>query len=195
MGDLTNIITIRSNDLKPSKGRILISEPLLNDKFFHRSVVLLVEHNNEGTFGFIINKPARVTVDYFLPELPADAPVYLGGPVSTENLYYIHTSGDLVEESIEVMDGLYWGGNMEQIQELLLIGKMTPADIKFFIGYSGWMARQLDGEIEKNSWLVSTIKASQVMKTAPQSLWESSLKRVGKEYAYWTKFPEDPQLN
>ena len=107
MGDINDILKIRTNNLKPSKGRILISEPFLIDYYFKRSVVLLAEHNDEGSFGLIINKPVDMHLGDVLRDFPEfDAPIYLGGPVKTENLYFIHTKGAMIEDSMKILDGL-----------------------------------------------------------------------------------------
>jgi putative transcriptional regulator len=78
---------------------------------------------------------------------------------------------------------------------MIVIGRITTSQIKFFMGYSGWVANQLDGELRKNSWLVSNTNAKQMMQDKIDVLWESSLKNLGEDFAYWTNFPEDPALN
>ena len=196
MNDINDILKIKTNDIKPSKGKILISEPFLIDYYFKRSVVLLAEHNEDGTFGLIINKPVDIALSDVLHDFPEfDSPVYLGGPVKTDNLYFIHTLADRIENSLQIIDGLYWGGDIELVKELIKLGEITPRDIKFFVGYSGWVSKQLEGELARNSWLVNTIKAKQVMESNPQKLWKDSLKKLGGEYAYWTNFPSDPVMN
>lgn len=196
MGDIHDILKIRTNNLKPSKGRILISEPFLIDYYFKRSVVLLAEHNEEGSFGLIINKPVDMHLSDILQDFPEfDAPIYLGGPVKTENLYFIHTQGELIEGSLKILEGLYWGGDIEQIKELITIGKLSHEEIKFFVGYSGWVPKQLEGELTKNSWLVSNIKAKKVMAFNPEQMWDDVIKNLGRDYAYWTNFPSDPAMN
>jgi putative transcriptional regulator len=196
MTDLNNILKIRTNNLKPSKGKILISEPFLIDYYFKRSVVLLAEHNDEGTFGLIVNKPVEMYLHDMIKNFPEfNAPVYLGGPVKTDNLYFIHTQGKLIENSMEILNGLYWGGEIEHVKELILIGKLQPDQIKFFVGYSGWITNQLEEELERNSWLVANIKASQVMQANTEKLWKTAIKKLGGDYAYWTNFPVDPNLN
>ncbi len=196
MADFNDILKIRTNNLKPSKGRILISEPFLVDYYFKRSVVLLAEHNDDGSFGLIINKPVDLHLSDVLADFPVfDAPLYLGGPVKTENIYFIHTKGDLIEDSMEILDGLFWGGDINHVRELITIGKLSSGDIKFFVGYSGWIPKQLDEELSRNSWLVSNIKAKQVMLSDSENMWNSVIKKMGGDYEYWTNFPKDPALN
>lgn len=196
MTDINDILKIRTNNLKPSKGKILISEPFLIDYYFKRSVVLLAEHNEDGSFGLIINKPVSMFLHEMIKDFPEfEAPVYLGGPVKTDNLYFIHTQGNLIDNSMEITDGLFWGGDIEHVKELILIGQLQPSDIKFFIGYSGWVSNQLESELSRNSWLVSDIKAKQVMQVNTSRLWKSSVKKMGGDYSYWINFPSDPGLN
>lgn len=196
MTDINDILKIRTNNLKPTKGRILISEPFLVDHYFKRSVVLLAEHNEEGSFGLIINKPVGLILSDVLKDFPIfDAPVFLGGPVKPDSLYFIHTLGDNIENSLEITEGLYWGGEIEQVKELMTIGKIKSNEIKFFVGYSGWVSKQLEGELARNSWLVSNTNAQQVMKANPESLWNDTVNNMGGDYAYWTNFPTDPTHN
>lgn len=196
MADINDILKIRTNNLNPARGRILISEPFLIDYYFRRSVVLLAEHNEEGSFGLILNKPIDINLDEMVQGFPKlNFPIYLGGPVNTDNIFFIHTRGDLIDESMKVMDRLFWGGDIEQIKELLLIGELSPSEIKFFVGYSGWVSKQLENELTRNSWLVSVINSKQIMNNNPDKMWASVVKSMGQEYAYWSKFPTDPALN
>lgn len=196
MTDLNKIIKIKTNDIKPAGGKILISEPLLSDNYFKRAVVLLAEHNEEGSFGIIMNKPIEnkfnEIVDDF-PEFPGQ--LYLGGPVSNSSLFFIHTLGDLIENSLEIMDGLYWGGDIEMIRELLLLKQISETQIRFCVGYSGWSSHQLEDELKRNSWLVSRLPAETLMNTHPENLWELALNNLGNEYSYWSNFPVDPEMN
>ncbi|MBN2175098.1 MAG: YqgE/AlgH family protein [Bacteroidales bacterium] len=196
MTDINDILKIRTNNIKPSKGKILISEPFLIDYYFKRSVVLLAEHNDDGTFGLILNKPVDLLLSDVIKDFPKfESPVYLGGPVKTDSLYFIHTLGNIIDNSLQIIEGLYWGGDIEHVRELITIGKIGPGEIKFFVGYSGWISKQLDGELSRNSWLVSNIMAPQVMQYNAEELWINSLKKLGGDYAYWTNFPADPALN
>lgn len=196
MTDINDILKIKTNNLKPSKGKILISEPFLLDFYFKRSVVLLAEHNEEGSFGLILNKPVDITLSEMVEGFPDfHAPVYLGGPVKNDNLYFIHTLGNKIENSLKILDGLFWGGDIEHIKELILLGKIDATQIKFFVGYSGWVSKQLEAELSKNSWLVSNINQQQVMNNNTDSLWKSTIEKLGGDYTYWTNFPSDPVLN
>ena len=196
MKEIDKFIQIKSNNLKPSKGRILLSEPFMGDFYFGRSVVLLAEHNDEGSFGVIMNKPVTASFNEVLKDFPTfDATVYLGGPVESDSLFYIHTLGDALEGASEIMSGLYWGGDIESLKEMILLKTIKPDDIRFFIGYSGWAAKQLEGELEKNSWVITRSSKSRLLKLDPMNMWESLLDKMGENYRYWTKFPIDPNVN
>lgn len=196
MNEIDKFLQIRTNNVKPAKGRILLSEPLMGDYFFGRSVVLLAEHNEEGSFGTILNKPISANFNEVVKDFPDfDAPVYLGGPVDTENLFYIHTKGELLPDSLEIIKGVFWGGDIEMLKEMMLLKTIHPEDIRFFIGYSGWAARQLDLELEKNSWIIARTTSKQVFDIEPATMWEHIVNQMGEEYKYWKKFPVDPNAN
>lgn len=196
MKNFDDLIKIKSNNIKPGPGKILISEPFLYDYYFKRSVVLLAEHNKNGSFGVIINKPLNLRFDEVVKDFPDfDAPVFLGGPVSTNSLFFIHTLGDAIDNSMPILEGLYWGGDLEQVKTMIQLGQLNEHNIRFFIGYSGWSPRQLDGELKRDSWAVTTIDADMIMNANPEELWKLALRTLGKEYIRWTYFPPDPAMN
>jgi len=196
MSDFDDIIKIKTNNIKPAKGRILISEPFLLDYFFKRSVVLLAEHNEEGSFGVIINKPVQAKFNEIVKDFPdLDTQLYLGGPVQSDSLFFIHTMGEVIPESMEIIEGLYWGGDIEAVREMITLNKLDENNIRFYIGYSGWAPQQLNDELKRNSWVVSNIDTEQLLNTMPNALWKRSLMRLGGDYAYWPNFPDDPASN
>ena len=196
MENFDDLIKIKTNNTRPARGRILISEPFLYDYYFHRSVILLAEHNKEGSFGVIINKPLALGFGEVVKDFPDfNATVYLGVPVSADSLFFIHTLGVEIDGSMEIMEGLYWGGDLEQIKSYITIGRFNNDNIRFFIGYSGWSPNQLDSELQRNSWAVSALDADQIMKADPAGIWKSSLIDLGAEYSKWTNYPSDPGLN
>lgn len=182
--------------MQPASGRILISEPFLLDFYFRRAVVLLADHSEEGSFGIIINKQVDVRFNDVIKGFPKfNVPLYLGGPVQTSNLYFIHTMGDEIEGSMKIIDGLYWGGNIEQIKEKMTLDQLTPYNVRFFIGYSGWISKQLEREMEEKSWVVSSATTRQLIYSNSETLWRDLVKTLGSEYAIWANYPPDPLLN
>lgn len=187
---------MKPTNIKPAIGKILISEPGLRDFYFARSVVLLAEHNEEGSFGIILNKPIDIHFNKIVSDFPKfNGKVYLGGPVSTQNLFYIHTKGDLIENSLPLGKGYFWGGNIEDIKILLDSKLLDKNSIRFFVGYSGWTANQLDEELKIDSWLVAEANYKKLISYKPEEMWKKSLTDLGKDYALWANFPIDPGLN
>ncbi len=181
--------------LAPKKGRILISEPFLPGNFFSRSTVLLVEYSATGAVGFILNKPFGSKINELFDISPGIIPeIYIGGPVGNDSLFYIHTLGDKVEGSLQIKDELYWGGNFEALKSVILSGNASGEQVKFFVGYSGWSAGQLENEITENSWLVADVDTKMVMQSN-RNFWFESVKKAGKKYETWLNFPEDPNTN
>ncbi len=183
-------------DQKPTGGRILVSQPSLTDRFFSRSVVMLAEHGPDGTFGFIVNKPANIRLSKVSSEFAEfDADLYLGGPVHVNNLFYVHSKGEFIQDSLKIIEGVYWGGDLSEIRKLLSSGKMTDKDIRFYAGYSGWEPKQLDREMNEKSWIVLDGLNRYVFESRPTNLWKKIVLSLGKEYAPWINYPSDPNMN
>ena len=185
------------NKLSPKKGRLLLSEPFMGDPYFKRSVVLLTEHNNDGALGFILNKPLELTINEFIADFPEfNAQVYIGGPVQSESLFYLHSQGKFIEGSIEIVNNLWWSGNFDQLKQLIKDQQIFPHEIKFFIGYSGWDFDQLNREIEEEeSWLITNLKSENIKDLNDSELWQNTLQKMGKKQSLLSNFPEDPSLN
>ena len=180
----------------PSQGKLLVSEPFLKDYYFKRSVILLAEHGDDGSFGLIINKPIDIRINDVFSEFPKfDSKVYLGGPVKPDNLFMLHTVGDKIDGSVEIMKGLYWGGNIDTLKGLIINEEVEPDQFRFFVGYAGWQPKQLDKELQEHSWLVIKPELNQILGASPESLWKSVLMDLGKDYAQWINYPLDPMLN
>lgn len=198
MASYKNIFKITHNDILPIQGSILISEPFLQDAYFQRSVVLLVEHTEHGSMGFVLNKKTDLIVNTFfeeLSELP-DIPVYLGGPVSSNRLFFIHSLGDnIIPNAIKINDHLYFDGDFSALKRYILNGHTIDGKVKFFLGYSGWQEGQLTHEIKRNSWVVSNITTDNILSADGEGYWKDSVELLGKDYRTWTKFPKDPYLN
>ncbi|MFA9391677.1 MAG: YqgE/AlgH family protein [Prolixibacteraceae bacterium] len=190
-----DIFRIKTNNVLPQKGRILIAEPFLSGSYFNRSIVYLTEHNQNGAVGFILNKPVDFPVLEFKKEFPnfADS-IYLGGPVNIESMYYIHTLGEHIPGSILIKDNLYWGGDYDHLKDLINSGFVSKGQVRFFLGYSGWDKEQLKEELKEDSWLVADIPAKMVMEDNKQ-LWKDMVKKQGGIYSLWENFPKNPSMN
>jgi putative transcriptional regulator len=189
-------LKIPFTNIKPSPGKLLIAEPFLDDPYFKRSVVLLTEHNENGSIGFILNKPIEIKLKDAVGELPPiDSNIHLGGPVARETLHFLHTEGEQIDGSLEIMKGLFWGGNFETLKKLIEQDKIKPESIKFFVGYSGWEPEQLEKELKLNSWIVLEGDLSVIMKRNTANLWKDILKEKGNEFGIIADFPQDPTMN
>lgn len=181
----------------PKKGKILLSEPFLKDEFFTRSVILLCEHNQSGSFGFVLNNYVEVN----LKEIDAcltnnNTKISLGGPVKPQNLFFIHTLGEKIDGCYPISDGLYIGGNHQQIFEAIKCNSKNKSQIRFFLGYSGWDDGQLQMELNENSWVVvDDIDVGQIMSTDNNEMWKEIMESQGEKYKMMSQFPLDPRLN
>jgi putative transcriptional regulator len=184
------------NKIAPGKGKILVSEPYLPDPNFERTIILICEHNDEGSFGFIMNKPSLAKLSDVMQDLKdIDSPVFIGGPVQQDTLHYIHRLSNL-EESIEVMDGIFWGGNFDQLVSLIETKQVASSDIKFFLGYSGWSAGQIEEELKEDSWIVSDqVNEELLFDIKAEAMWQYALKRMGGRFSVYSNYPQDPRLN
>ncbi len=186
-----------NNQAVPKAGNVLLSEPFLDDPYFGRKVVLLCEHNEEGSFGFVLNNFVDIDVDEVMDDLPKlNTRISVGGPVKNGNLYYLHTRGD-IDESIAVVDGVYMGGDFDRIKDLLLSGELTSKDIRFFVGYSGWSPAQLQDEIRSRSWFVADADRNDIMRTDEENetFWKRLISGMGEGFTHIANAPNDPSLN
>ena len=183
--------------LKPEKGVLLVAEPsIIGDLSFNRSVVLLAEYNENGSVGFILNKPLTYTLNDFIPEIKSKIPVYNGGPVEQDNLYFIHKIPDLIPNSVEISNGIYWGGDFKEIVSLLQENKLKDSEIRFFLGYSGWSNEQLEQELEVNSWvIIANEYENDILSKTDSNFWKEKMIEFGGDYLIWSNAPENPTYN
>jgi putative transcriptional regulator len=182
--------------ITPSRGTLLIANPFLKDPNFIRTVIFLCEHNEDGSFGFVLNKTFPSTLEELVPEIRSGSfPVFQGGPVQRDALHFLHQYPQLISGGEEVLPDVYWGGNFESLLVNLKNNDITNNRIRFFIGYSGWSEGQLENELKEESWL--TVKATRklIFETKPEDVWKNSLRHLGGNYEMMINFPIDPQLN
>jgi putative transcriptional regulator len=137
-------------------GTFLISSATMDDPYFKGSTVFITEYNDKGAMGFVINKlfPRKLNelVEF---RHSKDFPLYAGGPVDTEGLFFLHCRPDVIEGSVFVADNIYLGGNFEQAVRGINNKSLAEKDIKLFIGYCGWDFGELDKEAAEGSWVIS----------------------------------------
>lgn len=184
------------NKISPKKGRLLLSEPYLADPNFERTAILLTDHNEEGSVGFILNKPSESRVSEVMEDLKGlDAQIFIGGPVQQDTLHFVHRYAGL-EDAIEIEEGIYWGGNFEQLLTMKNAGQLLITDIKFFLGYSGWSPNQLQEELKLNSWIVSDrVSDDLIFETLPDQMWKKAMQGLGGRFTVYSNYPADPRMN
>jgi putative transcriptional regulator len=182
--------------IEPGAGILLIADPFLKDPNFLRTVVLLCEHRTEGSFGLVLNKQIDQTLDVLISDMEGfDFSVYYGGPVEMNTLHFIHQYPALIPDSINIGNGIYWGGNFESLTALLKNNSIEKDKVKFFVGYSGWGDGQLSDELKEKSWLTVSATKSLVFDTPHDEIWKGSLQLLGGKYEQLINYPTDPQLN
>ncbi len=184
------------NHKLPKKGDVLVAEPFMTDTNFEHAVILLCENNDEGAYGFVLNKPSDCFLCDSLPEFEnINARLYIGGPVEQNTLHFIHKVGDQLKGSIPLGDELYWGGDFEELRIMLTTGLANPDDFIFFLGYSGWDKIQLKEELEHNAWAVTKLSSGEIFSGNPSLLWKNTLVNLGGKYKIIANFPANPRLN
>ncbi len=180
----------------PERGDLLISEPFLPDPNFERTVILLCEHDENGSFGFVLNKPSTVEFQEVIEgSYGFDEKLFIGGPVQQDTLHFIHRS-DVMESGKEIIDGVYWGGDFEKLLSLINTREIDTNDFRFFLGYSGWSEGQLDMELKAKSWIVYKQPThDKIFDLEPTVLWQEALKDLGGKFKMFANYPTDPRMN
>lgn len=186
-----------SNTLPPRKGRILLSDPFLGDEYFERSVVYLCEHSEEGSFGFVLNNYIDIQLTQLNEKFPEMmVKLSIGGPVEKETMYFMHTLGDQLKDSLLIDQNIYMGGDFEQLYNEVSVELLSQNKVRFFIGYSGWSAGQLQNEIKEHAWIVANVdNVAELMDITIPDLWKHFMNKLGKKYQIMSDFPIDPSEN
>lgn len=180
----------------PASGALLISDPFLRDPHFMRTVVFLCEHSENGSFGFVLNRPFEQTLDEFVPELEGYmVPVFYGGPVQPDTLHFLHCLPHLIPGGQQVVPGVYWGGDFNMVVDHIRNHQLDRDKIRFFLGYSGWSEGQLANEISEKSWLTSQGSPRLVFHPDAGSVWPDAIREMDGKYHPIINYPIDPQLN
>jgi len=196
LSEIDKILKIKQTGLKLAPGNLLVSTPLLHDFYFGHSVILLVEHERTSSMGFILNNMSQNLVSEIVPELEEiDFPIYIGGPVSHDRAFFIHKNKQ-IQGSISLKNGLFWGGDIEQVKDFIRDGIISKNEIKFFLGYSGWAGQQLENEIKTDSWIITKPNSiDEILQSNGSFLWKSTVAKLGNEYKQWFNFPINPMDN
>lgn len=182
--------------IEPANGTLLVANPHLDDPNFLRTVIFLCEHNEEGSFGFILNRKLDYLIDELVPELADfNIPVFEGGPVELNTLHFLHQYPDAIPGGKEIADGLFWGGEFDKVIELIHSRTTDLNKIRFFLGYSGWGTGQLATEMEEKTWIVAPAPLKFIFPDNEKELWKDVLKELGGAYELIINAPLDPRMN
>ena len=182
--------------ISPAPGILLIADPFLKDPNFKRTVIFVCEHQEIGSFGFVLNKIIEQTLDDLMTGFDGfPIPIYYGGPVQMDTIHFLHQYPDQITGGQEVMKGIYWGGDFGKLSAMVKNNEIDLKKVRLFIGYSGWSNGQLRDELEEKSWLTVAATSELIFHKEPNDIWKDSLKHLGGEYELMINFPTDPQLN
>jgi putative transcriptional regulator len=196
MQEELDFFAILPEDKIPEKGKILISEPFLPDTFFNRSIVYLTDHTPEGSVGFILNKKLDLKVSAAIEGFELwNENLSMGGPVAPDTLHYLHSLGNLIPNCIHIEGNIFWGGDLDIIRDLISSGRINENQIRFFLGYSGWSAGQLERELRENSWVIAKVNSAIVLNNKNDDIWKKVLRSFKNKYRMWADFPDSPEMN
>lgn len=183
----------------PSRGSLLIAEPLLESDIFGRSVILLLdEDKSHGHLGLVLNKTTGIKLREIIPLLEdkGECEIYCGGPVDLKRLFVLHRLGNSISGSLEVLPGLWIGGSLDEIVEYIRNGGEVDGKIRFFLGYSGWSKDQLQTELVRHSWaLTDNVGVDCLLSARGEKFWRSEVERLGDRFRSWLTVPVDPLMN
>lgn len=184
----------------PQRGSLLVAKPTVGDFFFKRSLVLIVDPDqDEGAMGVVVNHYMGYNLRDIMPEIETveEIPLWLGGPVGTQMMFYLHTLGpSVIPDAIEVGDGVYFGGQFDAIKQYVELGGPVEGRIKFIVGYSGWAKEQLTSEIARHDWAVlNNGGRNLLMGDGDDDQWREAVARFGDRYHLWLNLPNDPSCN
>lgn len=192
-------INIASSAL-PRPGALLISEPFLREEYFHHAVIALIEYEFGSTaMGVVMNHPTGYTLHSLIEGIRVkdDIPVFCGGPLSCDRLFFIHTLGkEIIPNSNEVAPGLFIGDDFGAMRQYINAGYPVEGYIRFFVGYSGWSREQLDEELRSKVWAVAECSNYNNLLTGSNDpFWHRYVRALGNDFRGWRFHPRNPQCN
>lgn len=193
----STLFDIRLNNNEPTPGSLLVAEPFLKEEHFNHAVILLLDYDkDDSSMGLVVNKSTGYSLGQLIEGFENEMPVYSGGPVGTDRLFYIHCLGDIIKGSIEIAPGLWVGGDFDSIKEYLKAGYPTEGYLRFFLGYSGWQPGQLDEEVGNNVWaVVNKYDAKNLLADSDDTTWHRTVREMGDRFRGWLYHPMNLSSN
>lgn len=194
-----DIFNLNDEQPQPIVGSMLVARPTVGDPCFGRSVIAMIHHDTDGSMGVILNRMTNLCLSDILDnvKLTEEVPVFLGGPVNTEMMFFLHDLGpEVIADAEPLANDLYVGGDYDAIMKYLEEGESIASHMRFFVGYSGWEAGQLAGELERHDWVVlDGIDAQYALRTPHEKMWDDAVMRFGDRYRLWRNWPVEPTDN
>ncbi len=175
-------------------GDLLIAEPFSEDFYFKKSLVLLTETEQEGALGFVINKHSEYVLSDLITDISLKLPVYVGGPVETNSLHYVHTFKD-IEGALKINETLFWGGDFDAIKKRITEITDHKSQIQFFLGYSAWSPNQLEEELKYGYWAVYSEPFEAEILNSSMDFWFTVTSALDPKYKHWLNVPNNPRWN
>lgn len=201
MAYLHHIFDHTTDAVTPRAGNLLVAQPLLEDDYFERSVVALISTDaDDGAVGITLGYKSGSTIGDVLPDTAVgrDLPVYIGGPLMDDHLFYVHTVGkDFDPQSKYIGNGLWLGTTPSVAIKAVGLGILPAGDFRFIVGYSGWSKGQLEQEIDDDTWAVATsnLDGHRLLELDGSSLWKYAVTSFGDRYRHWLLYPRLPISN
>lgn len=179
------------------KGTFAIATPDIESGMFFRSVVLICEHNTNGSFGIVINKNLDLELPEDVIEMDQLANPKVGfragGPVQTNQMMLLHRADGMGENTLEICNGVFLGGDLQFLQEV--VTDQEGPEILLCFGYAGWGGGQLEREYLDGNWLLLQADPQTIFHTDVDKIWQKLLRGMGGKYATLSMIPEDLSLN
>lgn len=183
----------------PRAGSLLIAEPFLREEYFRHAVISMIDYaEGSSAMGVVLNRRTAYSLQSLLSEVTREEPieVFCGGPMSYDRLFYLHTLGNYITGSRQIANGLYVGGDFDQIISYVNDGMPIEGCVRFFVGYSGWSPHQLEEEISNKVWAVTDPDSpSELMRGEEDPYWHRYVRSLGKDFRGWLYHPRNPHAN
>lgn len=194
------LFNIEFDSRTPAPGALLVAEPFLRDAYFQHAVICLIEYAPSSTaMGIVMNHPTAYSLAHLISSIDPvlEIPVFCGGPLSCDRLYYMHTLGtEIIPDSRKIKQGLYIGGDFNAMTHYVNSGYPTEGCIRFFVGYSGWSQCQLDQELNEHTWAVADFDTPESLLTGRgDKYWHRKVRTLGSDFRGWRYHPQNPQAN
>ena len=173
----------------PQQGSLLLADPHLTEDFFQRAAILLIAHDATESFGLVVNHPSELLLSDLFDHIELDLPIYNGGPVAPEQLFYLHRFAH-IKGAKRVTEHLYFGGDWQEVLTNAIVLNKPQDHLRLFAGYAGWGAQQLDEELSAFAWICTTVFEDQtLLKVDPSTLWKKSMLEQEPNLAMFAHFP------